>query len=397
MRSAAPSAPLHPLLSFAFRPFFLLVGVYGALVVLAWIGLLFGGLPLPLGWSPVHWHSHEMLFGLVSAAIAGFLLTAMCNWTGAAPLKGRGLLALVLLWLAGRVAMWTGGWLPTGVAALIDLLFLPVMGLYVLRVLIRYNNRRNLILGAILLLLTLANLMMHVGAWQQNLAWIHNGEKMAFNLITLMMVVIAGRIIPAFSANWMRGQGLPADKIRISPGLDRAVLVSTALLVPVDFITSAPVLVGILALLAAVLNGARLLLWQGWRTAREPLLWILHLAYLWIVAALLLKGLAAFELVAPSVWQHALGIGGIGTLILGVMTRVCLGHTGRPLRLPPLVVWLYGAMLVAVLGRLLAALQWIDYSLGIQLAALGWIIAYGGFSLIYWPILSSPRPDGRPG
>jgi len=131
--------------------------------------------------------------------------------------------------------------------------------------------------------------------------------------------------------------------------------------------------------------------------AGEPLLWILHVAYLWIVLALILKGLGAFELVPPSVWQHALGVGGIGTLIIGVMTRVGLGHTGRPLRLPPLVIGLYGAILLAAVIRILTALQWFDYRLGLMLAATGWIIAFAGFSVLYWPILSRPRPDGRPG
>lgn len=385
-----------PLLAYPFRPFFLLVGAYGALVVLAWVAHLLAGLPLPLGWTAVYWHSHEMLFGLVSAAIAGFLLTAMCNWTGAAPLQGHALLALILLWLAGRLVMWTGAWLPAGFVALIDLLFLPVLGLYVLQVLLRHRNRRNLILAAILLLLTLANGMMHLGMWQQDPAWIRQGENLAFNLITLLMVVIAGRITPAFSGNWLRAQG-QAVHIRSVPVLERAVLIVTALLVVADGFTVAPAVAGIVALLAAALNGLRLLLWQGWRTIREPLLWILHLAYLWIVVALLLKGLAGFGLIAPSLWQHTLGVGGIGTLILGVMTRVGLGHTGRPLRLPPLAVWLYGLLLVAVCSRLLAALQWIDFRLGIQLAALAWMLTYGGFSLLYWPILSRPRADGRPG
>lgn len=386
-----------PLLAYSFRPFFLLTGLYGALVIAGWIAVLLGGLPLPVGWSPVHWHSHEMLFGMVSAAISGFLLTAMCNWTGATPLRNGGLLALVLLWLAGRIAMWTAGWLPAGMAAVIDLLFLPVLGIYALRVLIRHNNRRNLVLGAILLLLTLANLLMHAGFLQRNLQWLQWGENMAFNLITLMMAVIAGRITPAFSANWLRAKGGPAERILISPPLDRAVLIATALLVPADFVSGLPVVTGTLALAVAALHAVRLGLWRGWLVAGEPLLWILHVAYLWIVLALILKGLGAFELVPPSVWQHALGVGGIGTLIIGVMTRVGLGHTGRPLRLPPLVIGLYGAILLAAVIRILTALQWFDYRLGLMLAATGWIIAFAGFSVLYWPILSRPRPDGRPG
>jgi len=334
---------------------------------------------------------------MVSAAISGFLLTAMCNWTGATPLRNGGLLALVLLWLAGRIAMWTAGWLPAGMAAFIDLLFLPVLGIYALRVLIRHNNRRNLVLGVILLLLTLANLLMHAGLLQRNLQWLQWGENMAFNLITLMMAVIAGRITPAFSANWLRANGGPAERIRISPPLDRAVLIATALLVPADFVSGLPAVTGTLALAVASLHAVRLVLWRGWLVAGEPLLWILHVAYLWIVLALILKGLGAFELIPPTVWQHALGVGGIGTLIIGVMTRVGLGHTGRPLRLPPLVIGLYGAILLAAVIRMLTALHWFDYRLGLILAATGWIVAFAGFSLLYWPILSRPRPDGRPG
>lgn len=386
-----------PLLAYSFRPFFLLTGLYGALLMAGWMAVLLGGLPLPVGWSPVHWHSHEMLFGLVSAAISGFLLTAMCNWTGATPLRNGGLLALVLLWLAGRVAMWTAGWLPTGMAAIIDLLFLPVVGIYALRVLIRHDNRRNLVLGGILPLLTLANLLMHAGLLQRDLQWLQWGENMAFNLITLMMAVIGGRITPAFSANWLRARGGPAERIQISPPLDRAVLIATALLVPVDFVSGLPVLTGTLALGVAALHAVRLGLWRGWLVAGEPLLWILHVAYLWIVLALILKGLGAFGVVPPSVWQHVLGVGGIGTLIIGVMTRVGLGHTGRALHLPPLAIGLYGAILLTAVIRMLTALHWFDYRLGLILAATGWIIAFAGFSLLYWPILSRPRPDGRPG
>ena len=151
------------LFNFPFRLFFLLTGLYGVVTVGAWMSYLFGGLALPLGWSSLHWHAHEMLFGLTSAAIAGFLLTAMCNWTGAPPLRGSALLGLACLWLAGRVMMWTASWWPAGWVAVVDLLFLPWMAIYVARVLLAHGNKRNLIMVAILLLLTLANGMMHAG------------------------------------------------------------------------------------------------------------------------------------------------------------------------------------------------------------------------------------------
>lgn len=386
-----------PLLAFPFRVFFLLTGLYGVLVVAAWMSYLFGGMPLPLGWSSLHWHGHEMLFGLTSAAIAGFVLTAVCNWTGAEPLRGGGLLALALLWVAGRFAMWTAAWWPVGVVAVIDLLFLPAMAIYLARLLLRHGNKRNLILVALLVLLSLANLLMHGGFVTGNVAWLKLGELAAFNLITLMMIVIGGRIIPLFTTNWLRNNGGKPESVKSSPALDRATLIATALMIPADFVSAVPALAATVALLAALLNGVRLWRWSGWRATREPLLWILHLGYAWIVVALLLKAASGFTLIAPSIWQHALGVGAMATLILAVMTRVALGHTGRPMVLPTGGVVIYIAISLAAVSRVFAALQWVNYSFGVMLAASGWILAFCLFIFIYWPILSRPRIDGRTG
>src|SRR5690606_19076090 len=215
-KNPQPSA----LLAFAFRPFFLLTGLYGLVIVAAWISYLFGGIPLPLGWSSLHWHSHEMLFGLTSTAVAGFILTAMCNWTGAPPLQGKGLLALVLLWFAGRVVMWTASWLPVGVVAVVDMLFLPALAIYVARVLLRYGNKRNLILAALLTLFGIANLLMHIGFITAKTLFLTWGELLAFNLITLMMVVIGGRIIPAFTRNWLNNNRGLTEVVQPCPKLD---------------------------------------------------------------------------------------------------------------------------------------------------------------------------------
>ena len=385
------------LFNFPFRLFFLLTGLYGVVTVGAWMSYLFGGLALPLGWSSVHWHAHEMLFGLTSAAIAGFLLTAMCNWTGAPPLHGGALLGLACLWLAGRVMMWTASWWPAGWVAVVDLLFLPWMAIYVARVLLAHGNKRNLIMVAILLLLTLANGMMHAGFMTGSGFWLTLGQLTAFNLITLMMVVIGGRIIPLFTINWLRNNGGDIAAVAPSARLDRVALITTALLVPADWLMGFPWITGFLAAVAGVLHGARLATWGGWKTGREPLLWILHLGYVWIVVALLLKGAAAFNLVAASVWQHALGVGAMGTLILGIMTRVALGHTGRSLALPPFGVLIYLAITLGALSRVLTAVHVMDYRVGLSIAAIGWTLAFSLFVLIYWPILSRPRADGRPG
>lgn len=386
------------LLAYPFRPFFLLTGVYGALIVAAWVAYLFLSLPLPLGVNPGQWHGHEMLFGMVPAAMAGFLLTAITNWTGAPPLKDNRLLGLLLVWLVGRLAMWLSGYLPAGLVAVLDLAFLPVLAGYAASVLLRYGSRHNLVLVVMLTLLFLANLAMHLDFAGLMPGLARLGEVIALDLIALIMVVIGGRITPAFTANWLRLHGRDPGAVKRSEILDRCALVATALMIPVDLITSLPVAGGIVALVAALLNGVRLSRWAGWRTLDEPLLWILHIGYLWIVAALFIKGLVPFvDGLAETVWFHALGTGAMGTLILGVMTRVAMGHTGRPLRLPPYAIGIYIGVLAAGIARLLAATGVADYRLGITFSAITWAVAFILFVLIYWPILSRPRADGRPG
>lgn len=392
-RAAAPTVLAHP-----FRIFFIACGLYAIAVVLAWIAFLFGGWPLPIGWSPLQWHSHEMLYGFVTAAIAGFLLTAMTNWTGARPLQGGGLLVLVLLWLTGRVVMWFAGWLPAWFVAVVDLAFLPALALYAGQVLMRYNNRRNLILIAVLALLFLGNLFMQLGFVTGRTDWLQKGQLQGFNMITALIVIIAGRITPAFSGNWLRKTGGNPAWVRSWKPIEVLVLPSIMLLMIADWLTLPSAVSSSLALLVGGLNAVRLLGWSGWRIAREPLLWILHLSYLWVVVALLLRGISGFvDGIAPTLWQHALGVGGIASLILGVMTRVAMGHTGRPLRLLPHALWIYITIIAATLLRLMAAAGLSDYRISVSLSALCWVAAFSLFVLLYTPVLSSPRADGRPG
>jgi uncharacterized protein involved in response to NO len=265
-------------------------------------------------------------------------------------------------------------------------------------VLLSHGNRRNLILVAVLAVLTAANALMHLTFAGYGLNWARLGELTALNVITVMMVVIAGRITPAFTGNWLRMQGGDPAAVRQSATLDRYALISAALMVPADLITGYPALGGVVALAAAALNGARLARWSGWRAAREPLLWILHVGYAWIVLALLLKGLAAFtDAVPATVWFHAMGVGAIGTLILGVMTRVAVGHTGRPLKLQPFATLIYIGILAAAVVRLLVAFQVMGAGIGLPVSSLAWAIAFFLFVLLYWPILSQARADGRSG
>ncbi|HSX85945.1 MAG TPA: NnrS family protein, partial [Cellvibrio sp.] len=285
--------PISALLAHPFRPFFLITGIYAVAVMLGWITFLFWGMPIPVGWAPVQWHSHEMLYGFVTAATAGFVLTAMTNWTGARPLQGHKLLALLLLWLVGRLAMWFGGWLPDLFVAVLDLAFLPVLGIYVARVLITYNNRRNFILVAVLALLFAGNLLMQIGLITQKMDLLYLGQQHGINVITLLMVIIAGRIIPAFSRNWLKSHGDNPEAVKTFRSLEIFSIGSVALLLVADWFPLPIQVKSVLALLAAVANSLRLVGWVGWKTTREPLLWILHLAYLWVVTALLLRGVAA--------------------------------------------------------------------------------------------------------
>lgn len=386
---------MKTLFAYPFRIFFLLVGLYGIGIVLAWVALLFGGAALPVGWSPLHWHSHEMLFGFVAPAIAGFILTAICNWTGAPPLQGVKLAFLVSTWILGRVVMWLAGQLPLLLVAIIDMLFLIALAAVLLQILISYGNRRNLPLGGMVLLLALANLFMHIGFYTANPFWLQQGETLAMLLITLIMLVIGGRIIPLFTSNWLRNSGQPLT-IATPTLLERAAIITTVLLIPAEWI-AIPSLTGVLALSAALLNGLRLYYWKGWHAWREPLLWILHIGYGWLVIALLLKGLSAFGLTPLTSWQHALGVGAMGTLILGVMTRVALGHTGRPMKLPAFGWLIYIGITLAAIFRVGAALGWMDYRFGVLIAAASWCFAFSVFVVIYWPILSRPRVDGRTG
>lgn len=391
-------SPFTTLLAWPFRLFFLLTGLYAIAVVAYWGAAITGHLPLPANWPPLYWHSHEMLFGLVPTAVAGFVLTAVCNWTGAPPLQGRGLLMLGLLWLAGRLAMLSS--LSPPWMALIDLLFLFALASFLARVLLRYGNKRNLMLAGIVALLGLANLAMHLGAINGDMRWLISGETLALNLITLLMVIIGGRIIPAFSRNWLRLHGGRDGQVKTCPKLEMITLVSTALLIPAELLAPWLNLSGVvltLAILAAFANGVRLARWRGWLTAPEPLLWILHLGYLWLVLALVFKALVLAGLVPPSTWQHALGTGAMGTLILAVMTRVALGHTGRPLRLPRFGQLIYLAITLAVVLRMAVAMQWLPFQAGIMLSVAAWVLAFGSFTLLYWPVLSRPRVDGRPG
>jgi len=371
---------------YGFRTFFLLAPLYGALAVVVWVAELLGWLPIPSSVPPALLHAHEMIFGFAGAALAGFFLTAVPNWTGAKALRGAPLAGLAALWLAGRVAMAALGPVPPGLAAVVDLAFLPALALAVIGPLLAAGKKRNLVLLVPLTLFWSADAAMQA----QFAGWTGadiaaTASRVGIDILLLFIAVIGGRIVPAFTGNVLRASGT-ARLPRSLPALDRAALVAMALLVLAEASGSAPT-TGALAALACVLNAVRLALWRGTRTAGSPILWVLHLGYLWLVAGLGLKAAAAFSLVPETAALHALSVGAIGTMIFAVMSRAGLGHTGRPLKAQAATVLAYVLVSAAALLRVAASLKSGWFVLLLVLSAAAWAAASLLFLADYAPIL----------
>jgi uncharacterized protein involved in response to NO len=376
--------------AYPFRIFFLSAGVLAVLAVPAWLGLLMHPVAAPLAFAPLHWHQHEMLFGFLHAAIAGFLLTAVCNWTGTERLHGGPLLALWLVWLAGRLLMTAGAAAPAWLAHGVDLAFLPLVMLDAGRRIWQARQQRQLVVLAVLAALWLMELGFHL----QPEGPYARGALLA---AMLLMLVIGGRITPAFSGNWLRLRGGDPARVEVRPGLERLTLASVAAVLVTQLAPIPAWLAAIAALLAAAASCARLALWRGWLVRAEPLLWILHLALAWIPLALALLAAAELGYAPATAWVHAAGAGAMGALILGVMARVALGHTGRPLALPSGMTGAFGMILGAGIVRVLTTLGWLPWRAGLALAAALWVAAFLLFLWRYVPVLTSPRADGKPG
>lgn len=402
---AGPEAKIGPaaipvFFSYGFRPFFLLAGVYAVLPVLAWLVWLLihllGGAPraLTTSFPALLWHGHEMLFGYVPAVMAGFFLTAMPNWTGTKPMHGAPLMMLVALWVAGRLVMWFGVALPGTVVAAVDLAFLPVLLLVVTVTLLRAGNRRNLVLAAILAAMIAGNAMVHLEVLGVVEDVARPGLVLGADAVALLLAIIGGRIIPAFTRTALDSGG--AQNLGAAPWLDGLAIFSVAAVLLADALfPGTPVVAAAAA--AAILNGARLVRWRGLATRRQPILWILHLGFFWLVVAFALKAAAAAEMFAPSAALHALTIGAIGSLTLGVMSRAALGHSGRPLVAPSPLALAYVLVSLAALARILGpVLLPALYMQAVLAAGVLWAIAFALFVAVYTPILLRPRVDGLP-
>ncbi len=395
----APPArkPGFALFAYGFRPFFWATGAYALIGICAWLWIFAtGALPLP-GQPALLWHGHEMVYGFVGAAIAGFLLTAVPSWTGARGFAGLPLVLLATVWLAGRAAFAAAAVLPPALVAACELAFIPALACLLAPPLLRARNRNTPLL-LVLAAFWLADACFLYALARGDVALARTALLVAVDVILLLVTVIGGRIVPVFTANALRGRGQPAD-IRGSRWTDGAAIGAMAAIVLADMRAPWHPAAGAAAALAAVAQAWRLAGWRSLQTAKEPLVWSLHLAYAWLPAGLAMKAVHLLTGASWAAhWLHALTIGVAASMILAVMTRAALGHTGRPLAAARPIAAAYLLLCLATVARVFAPrLATANYAGTVMVAGALWAAAFALFLAVYTPILMRPRADGRPG
>jgi uncharacterized protein involved in response to NO len=372
------------LFSFGFRPFFLCGAIWAALVVPLWVWSFIAGEPPEMTRG---WHVHEMLFGYLAAVVAGFLTTAVPNWTGRMPVIGAPLAALFGLWVAGRLAMLFNG--PA--AGFVDPLFLIAFAAVVCREVVAGRNWRNLPVCLLVSLFALANVAYHLRPDETGFGL---GARLALAAAALLIALIGGRIVPSFTRNWLRAQG-DAAQPAVPDRYDQATLGLTAAAVLGWAVLPDAKASGGILLLAGLANLARLARWRGWRTGGEALVWILHLGYAWLGLGLALLGASVLTLDIPrTAGIHSLTAGAVGVMTLAVMSRATRGHTGRPLHADPWTTAIYLAINAAAVLRVSAPFTEGPQQFLLETSAILWTLAFGGFALVYGPMLTLPRRAG---
>ncbi len=372
-----------------FRPFYLLASLFSASSVLLWAAQYSGLLPVAYLQGPL-WHGHEMLFGYTMAVVAGFLLTAVRAWTGQPTPVDAPLMALAALWLAGRVLMLT----PWGaLSAVVNAAFPVALAAAIAVPLWRSRNSRNYFFIGLLLLMGVLIAALHLALLDVFELPPRLSLVLGLDVMLFIMVVMGGRVIPMFTNNGVPGAGAIRHML-----LEKTALGLVLLLFAADLLQLHTQLIGAIALAAALAHGLRLYFWRSWRTFAVPLVWILHAAYAWIVVYLALRALSALGWFAESHAIHALTTGAIGGLTLGMMTRTARGHTARPLVADRWEVTCFlliqAAAVIRVAGGMIAPAFYLP---GIQVSGVLWAAAFGLYAIRYWPVLTRPRIDGKPG
>ncbi|VAX10287.1 NnrS protein involved in response to NO [hydrothermal vent metagenome] len=381
------------LFELGFRPFFLMAGLSALLLMLLWLMVLDGGASVANYYPGIYWHSHEMLFGYVAAVAAGFLLTAVRNWTGIQTLQNTPLALLAILWLLGRLAPLTIFSLPDGVIALIDLSFLPAVVLGITIPLRAKSQLSNYIFPILLLVMAIANGLTHLEfmGFSEQTAGI--GISLMLFLLVALIMIMGGRVIPFFSE-----RGVSGLSVRSWPMIEKLAPYSIGAVAIVASILPGSMLLTPVALFAAGVHGVRVYGWYGKKMWSVPMVWILQLGYVWLVIGLFLLALTPFVIFPREFAVHALTAGGIGLVTLGMMARVALGHSGREIETSRLVFWSFVLASLSPLFRVFVPLLMPDWYFSSLIVSGGlWCAAFLLFVFVYLPILIRPRVDGRPG
>jgi uncharacterized protein involved in response to NO len=372
-----------------FRPFYLLASAFAALSIGLWALQFSGALGHAYLQGPL-WHAHEMLFGFTLAVIVGFLLTAGSNWTQRTTAKGLPLAALAGLWLAARVLVLT----PFGWAAAAANMAFPLAAAVALAIpFIKAGNRRNYFFVVLLVLLSAAAGWVHLSQLGVLAApgWI--GIRLALDVVLFIVSVMAGRVIPMFTNSGVAGAAATRH-----PWVEKLALGSVLLLMAADALGVGGIALAVPALVACGAHAARWWLWQPWRTRHVPIVWVLHLAYLWVPVHLLLRALYELGVVPSSAATHALTVGAVGGLVIGMMTRTARGHTARPLRADRIDTTCYVLVLLAGVARVVWPLAVPAQTVAATLSSAAlWSAAFGLYAVRYWPALTRPRLDDRAG
>lgn len=384
-----------PLFRLGFRPFFLFAALFSILALSLWGMVLFGGVSFSPYGSWFWWHGHEMLFGFVGAVIAGFLLTAVQNWTGRLGLRSYPLVALFVVWLLGRIMLLFPGPFPTQLIALVDISFLPLVAAVLGFFVVRARLWRNMLFVPVLLILAILNGFMHWAAMGNDVLLYKKMATTVIFLITFLVSLMGGRVIPFFTAN-----GTNTEKAAPIKWLEITALASILLLVLGTLLSLNATVMGLICLLASASHLIRTLRWRIWITFSVPLLWSLHVACWFLAIGFFQLALFHWGFIDDYISVlHTLTVGGIGLIILAMIARISLGHTGRSLQIGPIVVIGFAALVGAALLRAVLPLVvpgasfTVVYGGSIAL----WVLGFGAFIVAYLPILTKARVDGRPG